>query len=167
MPGMSITLGIEPQDIAFEDFEDKNLLRLCIGAVAEYEDLRTWQEVLPIYRELKDDGGPTFISNALEFDVGGQEYTMMTYDDAKAFAEEMIQDYATEQANELDNQLKLMGIVTTYVTFDYDMFTQDCGYDWEQFLNSYDGTSCEYFPLSTNTDTKLLHTQGSYLIWRS
>lgn len=165
---MDFTLKRAAKDCDFEDMTDNDLIRLCVGAVVYMENIKAPAEAAALMRELRDEGGPSFCrwSDALEFGLDGQDYRLMTYEDAREAAEASIEDFADEQETEMDRTLAVNGINSNYVCFNREMFVQDAGYEWEQFLNSYDGVIEEYFPLTPGADNTLI-TQNSYAIWRS
>lgn len=149
-----------------EDLSDYDLIRFAVGAVCEHESITDAYEVAEMVRDLRDQGGPTFHrSEGIEVELYGNTYTIMDTDMAEAHALEMVEDYANEQSMELDSQLRRLGMCTSYLHFDADMFIRDCMMDWHMWLGSYDDVVNEYFPLCNKAGK--LETFGSFSIWRT
>ena len=160
---MSHILKAKP-GIDFEDLSDNDLIRLCVGAVAEHENLKDPSEIAELTVDLRSQGGPTFRGDGLEIELYGNEYMLMDTDLAQVMAKDCIEEHAYDQYNEVRVQLERGGMCSTYIQFDTDMFIQDCMMDWGCWLGSYDNVVNEYFP-KTDFGGKL-ENFGCFSIWR-
>ncbi len=155
--------------IDLEDLSKNDLIRLCVGAVAEHEDIKDPAELAELARDLRRQGGPTFRGDgmlyiSLEIGLLGWEYILMDTDLAEDEARTNVTDFAYEQYDEVVRQLDDCGISSTYVQFDTDMFIRDCMIDWGCWLGSYDDVVNEYFPQTIYNG--LVENFGSFSIWR-
>ena len=151
--------------IDFEDLSENDLIRLCVGAVAEHESLKDPAELAELVVDLRSQGGPTFRGDGLEIELYGNEYMLMDTDLAEAYAKDCIEEFANDQWRELAATLDKCGINSTYIKFDDDMFIQDCMMDWDSWLGGYDDVVNEYFP-STTYNGKV-ENFGCLSIWRT
>jgi len=149
-----------------EDLTDNDLVRFCVNAVVEHEDVRDNAEVAALIRDLRDQGGPTFSGSGVEVELLGNTYMITDWDEAHAQAQESVEDFANDQANELTVQLNECGINSMYMTFNYDMFVQDNMYEWEAWLADYDGVVNEFNILYPGADGKL-ESWPMHCIWRT
>ena len=151
----------------------RDLHRFITGCMVEYQEISR-DEQAALLLELRDaewsDGPYSDLANddSVEFDFNGNEYTITEYAATERLVDEQIREYATDQADEMDRQLTLAGINTFYISFDIEMFVQDIGYDgWGPWLNSWDSSYAEIFPLCPDHDGILQRGGNAYVIWRT
>ena len=154
----------------FRTWEGSDLIRLAVYAIAEHEslDLKSANDrfiIAEMYRELRTNE-PVDCGGELEVEAYGNTYMIATSDQAQALAEDIINDHADEQEGELDRTLAINGVCTTYVCFNRDMFVQDCGYDWANYLISYDGVVNEIFTKEWD-DRGICRSLEVFNIWRT
>ena len=151
----------------------RDLHRFITGCMEEYQELDR-EEQAALLLELRDAEwahGPysDFATDvSVEFEFNGNEYTIMEYAAAESLVDEQIRDYASEQAEEIDRHLTETGISTSYITFDTEMFVRDIGYDgMGPWLNGWDHSYAEIFPLCPDRDGILQRGGNAYIIWRT
>jgi hypothetical protein len=154
----------------FRTWEDNDLIRLAVYAIAEHESwtkmsVEDREAIASVYYELRIHP-PVDCGGSLEVEAYGNTYMIATSDNARDLADDIINEYADEQESELDNLCAINGICTTYMSFNRDMFVQDCGFDWSQYINSYDGTINEIF--TKEVDEKgIVRSLEIFNIWRT
>jgi len=163
-----LTLKRTTKVCELEDLTDNDLVRFCVSAVAEHEDVRDPAEVAALIRDLRDQGGPTFnrYGSGVEVELLGNTYMIMDWDEAHAQAKESVEVFADEQHQEFIVRLRECGLNDHYIDFNYDMFVQDNMYEWEAWLASYDGTVNEFNILYPGADGKL-ESWPMHCIWRT
>ena len=154
----------------FRTFSDNDLIRLATYAVAEHESLDVESEndrfvIAEIYRELRAHP-PEDCGGSIEIEAYGNTYMLATTDSAIDLANDIINEHADEQEAELDRTLAINGVCTTYVNFNRDMFVQDCGFDWAEYLVSYDGVVNEIFTKEWDSEG-IARSLEVYSIWRT
>ena len=149
----------------FRTFSDNDLIRLAVYAVAEHESLDSRQEIADIYNELRVHP-PEDCGGSIEIEAYGNTYMLATTDSAIDLASDIINEHADEQEAELDRTLAINGVCTTYISFNRDMFVQDCGYDWAEYLVSYDGVVNEIFTKEWDSEG-ICRPLEVYSIWRT
>ena len=164
----NLTLRHTTKVCELEDLTDNDLVRFCVSAVAEHEDVRDNAEVAALIRDLRDQGGPTFNrwGSGVEVELLGNTYMIMDWDEAQALAQDAVEDFANDQANELTARMNECGINSMYMTFNYDMFVQDNMYEWACWLGSYDDVVNEFNILYPGADGKL-ESWPMHCIWRT
>ena len=157
-------LGAKP-GIELEDLTPNDLVRFCVGAVCEHETVKDPSEAAAMVYDLRSQGGPSWSGDGLEVELYGNTYRIMDTDLAEAQAKESIEEYANDQWRELSYNFEKMGITSSYISFNDDMFIRDCMMDWGTWLGSYDDVVNEYFPKSQWTDK--VENFGCFSIWRT
>ena len=163
-----LTLKRTTKVCELDDLTDNDLVRFCVSAVAEHEDVRDPAEVAALIRDLRDQGGPTFnrYGSGVEVELLGNTYMIMDWDEAHAQAKESVEEFANEQHEEFIFRLRDQGFNDHYINFDYDMFVQDNMYEWEAWLAGYDGVVNEFNILYPGADGKL-ESWPMHCIWRT
>jgi hypothetical protein len=154
----------EKPGIDLDDLSANNLIRLCVGAVAEHESITDRAEIAAMVVDLREQGGPTFRGDGVEIELLGWEYFLVDTDLAEAMARDAIEEFAGDQARELEHTMHACGINTVYVSFDYDMYIRDAMMNWECWVGSYDDVVNEYFPQTTQNGK--VENFGCFSIWR-
>ncbi len=154
----------------FRTWNDNDLIRLAVYAIAEHESLSMDTEndrliLAEMYYELRIHP-PVDCGGSLEVEAYDNTYTIATTDNAQELADDIIQEHADEQECELDRTLAINGVNTTYVCFNRDMFVQDCGYDWGSYIAHYDGTVNEIFTKEWD-DRGICRSLDVFNIWRT